>query len=197
VTDFSPFTLLQFNHASWDKTAMACTGTTTNSCAIQVFSSSGSFRCSLVIYTASSLSKSKLAHLSFIISATGISYCFSFNCTFQMLSIWSILNEITLSISQVDIVISCAYSHVISLEIAIHYYGSPESPSEICLFNEMLGNKLHKYSLVFLLLPILWQINPRLWTGRTEVGQLSCLWLLSSVMTKSKSFPQLKVSPLS
>ena len=51
--------------------------------------------------------------------------------------------------------------------------------------------------LIRLVFPVIWKIDPRLWTGWTEMGQIAILGGVLWVMPKAKPFTRLKITPLS
>jgi hypothetical protein len=84
------------------------------------------------------------------------------------------------------------------MKIAIHDNRTSEEPSKRCTCQNFYLIAFKRMVLLFrFILPIIWKIDPRLWTGWTEMGQIAIMGGFVQVMPKAKPFTRLKIMPLS
>lgn len=112
-----------------------------------------------------------------------------------MLLVWLMLHHITFPIRQPNITLRTLHLHVLSREVSVNDNATAITPPWWNLWVRRHGWPLYVYVLISFGLPIGWEVDSWLGTGGAEERQIALSHLLVCVMTKSKPFPVLQISP--
>jgi len=118
-------------------------------------------------------------------------------CRGHMVLVFCFGGKESLSISYPNVFLWPPHPHVVCLVITIHDDGTLEPPpcAALRVWDCTLMTELMSHSLVLLLLPVLGQIDSRLWACHTKLVQRSVAWDFT-VVAISKGHSGLDVVPL-